>query len=222
MTPSDPVPAEPGHPQRCDESDGSAYGLRPRLLTVGHGTAARDELAGLLQRAGVGLIVDVRSAPGSRRLPQYRRAELEVWMPAAGLGYRWEPDLGGFRRPAAASPNVALRHPSFRAYADYMATESFNQALARVLCEASRQVVAVMCAETLWWRCHRRLIADAATLLFGADVRHLGHGGRLSAHQLTDGVRRDQRGALVYDAAQLRFDTQAPAGRGPGERPRSG
>jgi uncharacterized protein (DUF488 family) len=161
----------------------------------------------------VELIVDVRSVPGSRRLPQFRRAELKVWMPAAGIGYRWEPDLGGFRRPTPVSPNVALRHPSFRGYADYMATERFGRALARVLGEASREVVAVMCAETLWWRCHRRLIADAAVLRFGADVQHLGHDGRLSAHRLTEGVWRDQRG----DAAQLHLETQAPAG--PRKRP---
>lgn len=170
-----------------------------RLLTVGHGTATETELAGLLQGAGVESVVDVRSVPGSRRNPQFGRSRLEVWMPAAGLGYRWEPDLGGFRRPVAASPNVALRHRSFRAYADYMVTAPFSRALVRVLGEASRAVVAVMCAESLWWRCHRRLIADAATLLFGADVWHLSHDGRLQAHRLTDGVRRDPDDGLVYD-----------------------
>jgi uncharacterized protein (DUF488 family) len=120
-------------------------------------------------------------------------------MPTAGLGYRWEPHLGGFRRPVAGSPNVTLRHPSFRAYADYMATAPFRQALTRVLGEASGAVVAIMCSESLWWRCHRRLIADATTLLFGADVLHLGHDGRLRVHRLTDGVRRDPGGGLVYD-----------------------
>ena len=109
----------------------------PRLLTVAHGTAGRDELAGLLRAAGVELVVDVRSAPGSRRFPQFRRAELAEWLPAAGIGYRWEPGLGGFRKPAPGSPNMGLRHPSFRAYADYMATEPFRQALARVIGEAS-------------------------------------------------------------------------------------
>lgn len=169
------------------------------LLTIGHGTATKSELARLLQGAGVELVVDVRSVPGSRRNPQFGRSQLEVWMPAAGLGYRWEPDLGGFRHPVADSPNVALRHPSFRAYADYMATAPFRQAMTRVLSEASRAVVAIMCAESLWWRCHRRLIADAATLLFGADVLHLGHDGRLRLHRLTGGVRRDPHGGIVYD-----------------------
>jgi uncharacterized protein (DUF488 family) len=183
----------------------------PRLLTVGHGTASREELAGLLHEAGVEYVVDVRSAPGSRRFPQFRRAELEMWLPAAGIGYRWEPGLGGFRKPAPGSPHVGLRHPSFRAYADYMATDPFRQALARVVGQASRQVTAVMCAETLWWRCHRRLIADAATILSGAEVWHIGHDGRLSAHQLTPGVRRGPAGTLIYDGGQSVMPGSAPA-----------
>jgi uncharacterized protein (DUF488 family) len=187
----------------------------PRLLTVGHGTAARDELAALLRSAGVELAVDVRSAPGSRRFPQYRRAELAEWLPAAGIGYRWEPALGGFRKPVPGSPNVSLRHPAFRGYADYMATEPFGQALARLLGDASRQVTAIMCAETLWWRCHRRLIADAATIISGVAVWHLGHDGRLSAHQLTSGVRRGQGDTLVYDAGQPAAAAQPPGTRWP-------
>jgi uncharacterized protein (DUF488 family) len=178
-----------------------------RLITVGHGTATRDEFAELLRAAEVSLVVDVRTAPGSRRFPQYRRAELQQWLPQAGVGYRWEPALGGFRKPAEDSPNTALRDRSFRGYADYMATQQFRQALTRVLEEAARQVVAVMCAETLWWRCHRRLIADAATLLLRADVWHLGHNGQLSAHRPTDGVRPDGRRGLVYDTGQAQLDS---------------
>ncbi len=168
-----------------------------RLLTVGHGAASAGELSAILESAGVTTIVDVRSAPGSRRHPQFARRELEVWLPASGIRYRWEPDLGGFRRPILGSRNVGLRHPSFQGYADYMATEAFEQALTRVLLEASSQVTAVMCAETLWWRCHRRLIADAAVLLHGAQVWHLDHRGHLSRHQLTEGIRLDS-GSLVY------------------------
>ena len=173
--------------------------MGPRLLTVGHGTASRDELTRLLRAAGVQLVVDVRSVPGSRRFPQFGRAQMQAWLPEAGVGYRWEPRLGGFRRPAEGSPNVALRHPAFRGYADYMATGPFREALAGLLDEASRQVTAVMCAETLWWSCHRRLIADAAVLLWRASVWHLGHDGRLAAHQLTPEVRRGDSGCLVYD-----------------------
>jgi uncharacterized protein (DUF488 family) len=195
--------AGPGDPAGSAREDGReccrSGRIGPRLLTVGHGTASRDELTRLLRAAGVQLVVDVRSVPGSRRFPQFGRAQMQAWLPEAGVGYRWEPRLGGFRRPAEGSPNVALRHPAFRGYADYMATGPFREALAGLLDEASRQVTAVMCAETLWWRCHRRLIADAAVLLCRASVWHLGHDGRLAAHQLTEGVRRGASGCLVYD-----------------------
>ncbi len=83
---------------------------------------------------------------------------------------------------------MALRHASFRDYADYMASDVFGEALTVLAADATRQVIAVMCAQTLWWRCHRRLIADAAMLLCEAAVWHLGHDGRLTAHRLTDGV----------------------------------
>lgn len=201
MTPH-PMHPEPTDPLRRHKAHEPVSGPSPRLLTVGHGTMSAEELAELLTGAGVELVVDVRSAPGSRLHPQFGRGELEAWLPDAGIGYRWEPDLGGFRRSSASSPNVALRHPSFRGYADYMAMDRFSHALEHVLDDASHQVVAAMCAETLWWRCHRRLIADAATLLFGTEVCHLDHDGRLSAHRLTDGVRLDDQGGLVYDVEE--------------------
>jgi len=163
--------------------------VRPaRLITVGHGTISFDDLVQLLEGAGVEAVVDVRSAPGSRRHPQFGLHQLECSLPARGIGYRWEPDLGGFRRLLPGSPNLGLRHPSFRGYADYMASGSFERALTRLLDEARSRVTAIMCAETLWWRCHRRLIADAAELVYGAEVRHLDHRGQLLLHRLTDGV----------------------------------
>ncbi len=211
-SPSDPVRPGPTDSLRRDEADEPVSEGDLRLLTVGHSTMSSEEFAELLTGVGVELVVDVRSAPGSRRHPQFGRVELEAWLPLAGFGYRWEPDLGGFRRSSANSPNLALRHPSFRGYADYMARDCFSQALAHVLDDASHQVVTVMCAETLWWRCHRRLIADAAVLLFGVKVRHLGRDGRISAHRITEGVRVDGRGGLVYDAGHLRLDSDGPAG----------
>ncbi|HEX6527832.1 MAG TPA: DUF488 domain-containing protein [Streptosporangiaceae bacterium] len=193
-----------------------------RLLTVGHGTADRDEFAALLRDAavaggpgqsdavaggpgqfsGVETLVDVRTAPGSRRFPHFSRTELADWLPAEGISYQWERDLGGFRKPSPDSPNTALRNPSFRGYADYMSTDQFRTALDRVLACASDQVTTIMCAETLWWRCHRRLIADFATLVRGAEVLHLGHDGRLTAHELTSGVRRGSGDTLRYDGGQ--------------------
>jgi len=171
----------------------------PVLLTVGHGTMAGEAFAQLVVEAGVATLVDVRSIPGSRRHPQFGRDQLADRLRSVGVAYRWEPRLGGFRRPAAGSPNVALRHRSFRAYADHMASAEFHAALAELLAEAARSPTAVLCAETLWWRCHRRLLADAATLLGGARVRHLGHDGRLDEHRLTPGVRVDDSGGLRYD-----------------------
>ena len=174
----------------------------PLLLTVGHGTLGSGELAELLASAGVQLVVDIRSAPGSRRHPHFGREQMERWLPAAGIDYRWEKDLGGHRRPVAGSTNTALRHPAFRGYADYMATGSFAAGLARLLDDAAARPTVAMCAETLWWRCHRRLVADAAVLLAGAGVCHLGHDGRLSAHRVTEGARlakTDGTTRLVYD-----------------------
>jgi uncharacterized protein (DUF488 family) len=122
---------------------------------------------------------------------------MEGWLAAAEVGYRWEPDLGGFRRPAPDSANRGLRHPSFRGYADYMAQEAFAAALRRVLDEARDAHVAVMCSETLWWRCHRRLIADAAVLLHAVDVEHVDGRGLTEPHRPTPGVEREGA-TLVY------------------------
>ncbi|HEX2159763.1 MAG TPA: DUF488 domain-containing protein [Actinomycetes bacterium] len=169
-----------------------------RLLTFGHGTATADELVALLEGAGAERLVDVRTAPGSRRHPHVRREAMAGWLGEAGVGYRWEPELGGFRRPDPGSVNTALRHPAFRGYADYMRTPPFWVALERLLAEAAAAPTTAMCSETLWWRCHRRLLADAAVLVRGAEVLHLDHRGRLEPHRPTDGVRRDGD-LLVYD-----------------------
>ena len=170
------------------------------LLTVGHGTLAAGELAGLLTGAGVELLVDVRSYPGSRRNPQFGREAMAEWVPGSGLGYRWERRLGGRRRARPDSVNVALRNEAFRGYADHMAGEEFRSGLDAVLAEAAERRTAVMCSETVWWRCHRRLLSDAAVLVRGAEVRHLMHDGRLVAHPVTDGARLDRdRGCVVYD-----------------------
>lgn len=124
---------------------------------------------------------------------------MEVWLPEAGVSYRWERDLGGFRRPAVDSPNPALRHDSFRGYADHMSDPKFAIAMDRVIEQATAVRVAVMCSESLWWRCHRRLLADALVLWRGCDVSHLRHDSRTDAHKLTDGVRAGDGGRPVYD-----------------------
>lgn len=150
--------------------------------------------------AEVALLVDVRRIPRSRRHPYVWREELERWVPAlTGASYRWEVALGGFRRPDPASSNVALRHPAFRAYADAMVLPPFVAAMQTLLADAREQRTAVMCSETLWWRCHRRLIADNATLLHGLEVLHLMHDGSYRPHIPTAGVRVTDEGTLRYD-----------------------
>jgi uncharacterized protein (DUF488 family) len=158
------------------------------LFTIGHGTLAAERFAALLHDAGVALLVDVRTAPGSRRHPHFARGAMELWVPDSGVAYRWVPELGGFRKPRADSVNLGLRHPSFRGYADHMQSGEFSRALDGVLEEAARRSTAVMCSESLWWRCHRRLIADAAVLTRGVAVLHLLHDGHREEHRPTEGA----------------------------------
>ncbi len=175
-----------------------ADGAIRQLVTVGHGTLGADEFAALLGAAGIEVLVDVRTAPGSRRVPHFGRSELEGWLPAHGIAYEWHRELGGFRRAHPDSRHTSLRNASFRGYADYMDEPEFVAALDRLMAMLERRS-AIMCSESLWWRCHRRLIADAAVLLRGVRVEHLLHDGRLTPHQPTEGVRVDG-GRLTYDA----------------------
>lgn len=173
------------------------------LVTVGHGTLEQKALLALLTAASVAELVDVRSHPGSRRVPHVAREAMREWLPAGGIDYRWEPSLGGRRRGGRQSPNIALRNASFRAYADHMATDEFLDALASLVAGARVRRLAVMCAESVWWRCHRRLIADAAVLLHACEVSHLFHDRRLDAHRPSPEARVAQRDdgtpVVVYD-----------------------
>lgn len=172
------------------------------LITFGHGTASAERIAELLRSAGVTTLTDVRIAPGSRRNPQVARAEMERWLPGHGISYRWEKRLGGFRRPAPDSPDVAWREPAFRGYAGHMRSPDFLAAIDEVLAQATTQRLAVMCSESTWWRCHRRPIADFAELARGIPVRHLMHDGQLLPHRLSPGIRLRADGLLVYDGGQ--------------------
>ncbi|GAA4631021.1 DUF488 domain-containing protein [Actinoallomurus vinaceus] len=170
------------------------------VLTFGHGTASQDRIAELLAGAGVALLVDVRTAPGSRRNPHVARHELERWLPEHGIDYRWDKRLGGFRRPPADSPDVFWREEMFRGYAAHMRGAEFGAAIGELLREDRRQ--AVMCSESVWWRCHRRLIADYLVLVRGVSVDHLMHDGRLVPHTPAPGARVRDDGLLVYDGGQ--------------------
>ena len=182
----------------------------PRLLTLGHGTAGEEDLARLIRGAGIERIVDVRKIPKSRRHPHVWREAMERWVPErTASAYRWEPALGGFRSIDRTSHNVALRNPSFRSYADYMETDTFARALDDVVADARNAHVAIVCSETLWWRCHRRLIADAATLLRGVSVEHLMHDGTVRPHVPTAGVRTTADGTLRYDVGAVPSTSRA-------------
>ena len=168
------------------------------LFTIGHGTRTTDELVAVLDEAGVELLVDVRRYPGSRRHPHFARAALEESLPAAGISYEWQGDaLGGRRKPSPQSPNSAWRVDAFRAYADHLASAEFRSALVELEMRAETIRQAVMCAETVWWRCHRRLIADSL-VADGHEVVHLGL-GRDVRHELHESARKIGDGYLVYD-----------------------
>ncbi|MGW2640150.1 DUF488 domain-containing protein [Streptomyces sp. NPDC001348] len=169
------------------------------LLTFGHSTADHGRITDLLRSAGVTAVVDVRTAPGSRRDPDLSRQRLAEWMPPSGIAYRWEPALGGFRRPPPDSPDVVWRNASFRGYAAHTRSPEFVTAVDRLLHDAARARTAVMCSEAVWWRCHRRLIADFVVLARGIPAHHLMHDGRVSVHTPTEGARLRDDGLLVYD-----------------------
>jgi uncharacterized protein (DUF488 family) len=169
----------------------------PTIYTIGHGARPGHEFVQMLEQARVERVVDVRTAPGSRKHPQFGLAELASALESAGIAYVWRKDLGGWRKPRPDSRNMGLESAGFRGYADYMETEDFEQALSWLVKTSSGTLTAVMCAESLWWRCHRRMIADA---LFarGIEAFHLMAGGRKERHRLHPVARLDGP-RVVYD-----------------------
>jgi uncharacterized protein (DUF488 family) len=172
------------------------------IHTIGHSTHELEELIGLLKRHGVGLVADVRAFPASRRLPHFNAAALEHSLPEAGVGYVHLPELGGRRKPRrVSSTSLGWQQPGFRAYADHLGTPEFEAGLAKLTATASATPAAVMCAEGLWWRCHRQLIADAL-LVRGWRVVHIMPDGKTAEHRLTSfAVAEDER--LSYPGPQI-------------------
>jgi uncharacterized protein (DUF488 family) len=170
------------------------------LLTVGHGPDDRVRLGERLTTAGVEDVVDVRRFPGSRRNPDVAQQELAQWLPVLGVQYRWEPRLGGRRRLPAGEPvaDAWWTVAQFAAYAAHTRTPEFAAALDTVLDAARGRRVAVMCSESVWWRCHRRLIADVVVLGRGLPVDHLMPDGRVSPHQPAPGAVRDPDGTVRW------------------------
>lgn len=169
------------------------------LLTIGHGTSGRSELAERLHAAGIRTLVDVRRFPGSRRNPEVSRDALREWVPDEGIDYVWEERLGGRRRLPKDDPDVDAwwRVAAFRAYAAHTRTPEFGEALRELVERLDGDGVAVMCSEFVWWRCHRRLISDAVMLLHDVPVVHVMPDGRKQAHEPSDGARVAE-GHLTY------------------------
>lgn len=172
------------------------------LLTFGHGNASAERIVELLRSAGVALLVDVRTAPGSRHNPHVARAELVNWLPENGIAYRHERRLGGLRPGWDDSPDTALRNSALAGYAAHMRTQEFGVAIDDLLVEAASVATTVMCAESSWTRCHRQLVADFVELARGVPVEHLGHDGARQRHPVSDVVRTREDGLLVYDGGQ--------------------
>ena len=178
------------------------------VFTISHSTREAAELIDLLGQAAVELLVDVRSAPRSRTNPQFNADALPGPLAATGIAYRHLRALGGLRgrrKDAGSSPNTLWRNDAFRNYADYAATDAFRTGLAELMALAHNRRCAIMCAEAVWWHCHRRIIADYL-LAQGVLVQHIMGPGKIEAATLTPGAQPLSDGTIVYPAPE---DNQA-------------
>ena len=172
----------------------------PEIFSVGHGARPLEEFLAILREVKIAVLADVRSFPGSRRYPQFGAKALAGALADEGIAYVHLVGLGGRREPRDDSPHRALRVAAFRGYADHMRTGEFADALERLEALARSRPTAIMCAEALWFRCHRRLVSDAL-LVRGWRVLHIGSDGRATEHELTPfAVVSD--GRLTYPAEQ--------------------
>ncbi|MGH8183362.1 MAG: DUF488 family protein [Rhodanobacteraceae bacterium] len=170
------------------------------LWTIGHSTRNLDEFLALLQKNAIEALADVRHFPGSRKCPHFNVEPLRYALHDAGVGYEPFAELGGRRKVLPDSSNTAWRHPAFRGYADYMQTDAFRAGIERLKSLASRQRTAIMCAEAVWWRCHRGLISDVFKL-HGTRVLHITGPGAPGEHPYTSAARI-VGGKLDYSADQ--------------------
>jgi uncharacterized protein (DUF488 family) len=170
------------------------------IHTIGHSTHSAETFIAWLRAHQITQVADVRTIPRSRRHPHFSQDALAEFLPRGGIDYRHFPALGGLRRPSRDSRNTAWRHPSFRGYADYMQTPPFRRGIETLL-EYSGAAsdfplalrTTVMCAEAVWWQCHRRLLADALTVR-GVPVWHILSPGQANPHQLSEFARPDADG----------------------------
>jgi uncharacterized protein (DUF488 family) len=179
------------------------------IWTIGHSTRSVDTLIRMLDEVAIDLLVDIRSLPRSQTNPQFNRDALPAPLAAAGIGYRHLPSLGGLRGrrgDGGPSPNTLWRSDAFRNYADYAAANPiFRQGLEELIALARGHRTAIMCAEAVWWRCHRRIVADYL-LARGIKVDHILGRGQIEAASLTRGAAQQPDGAILYppqEGAQL-------------------
>lgn len=168
-----------------------------KIWTVGHSTHQLDAFVALLTVHKITAVADVRTVPRSRRHPHFDTAALARSLPGRGMEYVHLACLGGWRRATASSPNGAWRNAAFRGYADYAMGDEFAHGMEQLRRLAATRTTAVMCAEALWWRCHRRLIADRLVLA-GDTVCHIGADGRGSSHRVSEFARIGQSGRITY------------------------
>jgi uncharacterized protein (DUF488 family) len=171
-----------------------------QVWTIGHSTHQIDAFVALLVAHHIAQLADIRTVPKSRRHPHFHTDALARSLPERGVAYAHLPRLGGWRHAAADSPNDAWRNLSFRGYADYAMGEEFAHGLAQLRQLAAARRTAMMCSEALWWRCHRRLVADRLVAA-GDSVCHISSDGRASAHQLTPFATVEPDGQITYPAA---------------------
>jgi uncharacterized protein (DUF488 family) len=170
--------------------------VKKTVWTIGHSTRSEEEFVEILKAHGVQVLVDVRTYPGSRRYPQFNREALSESLAKVGIEYRHEPRLGGRRAPRKDSHNTAWRNEQFRGYADHMETEVFSKGVEDLLELAGDARVTVMCAEAVWWRCHRGLLADYLKVE-GHTVVHILDKKKIEEHPFTPAARIVD-GALSY------------------------
>jgi uncharacterized protein (DUF488 family) len=170
------------------------------IWTIGHSTRTLEEFLGLLDEYDIEAIADVRRFPGSRRYPYFASEALAVSLPAHGIAYQWLSALGGRRKVQPGSPNTAWRNASFQGYADYTASEEFADGLAELLQLAAGKRTAMMCAEVVWWRCHRSIVSDVLKLR-GIEVIHIIDASHATEHPYTSPAHIVD-GRLSYAPAQ--------------------
>jgi uncharacterized protein (DUF488 family) len=170
---------------------------RPSVIySIGHSTHSADTFLALLDAHGIRQLADIRTIPASRRHPHFSKDRLNALLAERGMRYQHFPALGGLRKPRRESINTGWRHVAFRGYADHMQTSEFQQGIEELEEFASVAPTTVMCAEAVWWRCHRRLLSDAL-LVRGVPVRHIVCAAAAKPHELSD-FAREHAGRVIY------------------------